>query len=116
MPDLNPRRYNHACMRYLDGVLLAGGVTQSRDVGGGQIKPDVNFFNLTSSSWQDFPPLNDYRSDHVLVPVDGVPTVIGGLDREYSEQLVDGSWQKWLKHQAAIYMSAVHVPSKEFHC
>ena len=97
-------------------MLLAGGVTQSSVGGGGHVMRDVNFFNLTSSSWQDFPSLNDYRSKHVLVPVDGVPTVIGGIDREYSEQLVDGSWQKWLKHQAANHMSAVHVPSDEFHC
>ena len=115
MPDLNLRRKSHACMRYLDGVLLAGGGTQT-SVSGGTTKPDVNFFNLTSSTWQDFPPLNESRDDHILVPVDGVPTVIGGIGKQYSEQFVDGSWQPWLEHQPAIHMSAVQVPSDEFHC
>ena len=116
MPDLNPGRSDHACMRYLDGVLLAGGVTQANVGGGGMVKRDVNFFNLTSSTWQDFPPLNYYRSDHILVPVDGIPTVIGDIRAQYSEQFVDGSWQPWLEHWPAIQMSAVQVPSDEFHC
>ena len=116
MPNLNPRRNSHACMRYLDGVLVSGGVETSGVGGGGHIKESVNFFNLTSSTWQDFSPMNHYRQTHILVSVAGVPTVIGGYDVEYSEQFMDEGWKPWIETTRAVRMAAVYVPSDEFHC
>ena len=102
-------------MRYLDGVFLTGGVMATSQ-SGGIVKSDVNFFNLTSSAWQNIPPMNYNRHDHILVPVDGVPTVIGGLGQHYSEQLREGSWKTWLEHNPAYAMSALQVDSDEFSC
>ena len=113
MPDLQPHRSKHECMKYKDGVLLAGGMENTDNYTGGYYRKDVEFFNLTSSAWQKFPPLNHGRAEHVLVPVNGHPTVIGGAtswdDKEVSEKLY-GRWLPWIKHNNDTrFMSAVKI-------
>ena len=77
---------------------------------------DVDFFNLTSSSWQKFPSLNDERYGHVLVSVNEVPTVIRGYGPNYSEQLLGDIWQPWVANKNTVTTAAVQVSSKDFHC
>ena len=119
MPDMEPGRYGPKCMNYMDGVMVAGGVFGGS---GGTVSNDVNFFNLTTNKWQKFPSLNCYcknccRSDHILAPVNDIPTVIGGFSSDYSEQYINGKWNNWIEQNPKVYShSFVQVPKDDFHC
>ena len=119
MPDMEPGRYGPKCMNYMDGIMVAGGVKASSDNGGGHISNDVNFFNLTSNLWQKFPYFM-FHYDHILAPVNGIPTVIGG-NRQYvtgySEQYINGKWNNWIKQNPIVDdHSFVQVSKDDFHC
>ena len=119
MPDMEPGRYGPKCMNYMDGIMVVGGVKATSENGGGYTSDDVNFFNLTSTMWQKFPSMNKYRYEHILAPVNGIPTVIGGgvgQSSYYSEQYINGRWNNWIEHTPVIYSSFVQVPKDDFHC
>ena len=119
MPDMEPGRLLHKCLNYKDGIMVAGGVIATSENGGYPPSNDVNFFNLTTNMWQNFPSMNQWHVDHILAQVNGNPTVIGGGAGEssyYSEQFINGRWNNWIEHTPVIYSSFVQVPKDDFHC
>ena len=117
MPDMEPGRYGPKCMNYMDGIMVTGGVIATSEGGSGYLSNDVNFFNLTTNMWQKFPSLEWIRSDHILAPVNGIPTVIGGFSSDYSEQYINGKWNNWIDQIPEVhYHSFVQVSKDDFHC
>ena len=113
MPDMEPGRYRPKCMNYMDGIMVAGGVKAKF----GEISNDVNFFNLTTNMWQKFPSMNQGHEIHILAPVNGIPTVIGGFSSDYSEQYINGKWNNWIEQNPKVFgHSFVQVPKDDFHC
>ena len=118
MPDMEPGRYGPKCMNYMDGIMVAGGVKATSENGGGYASNDVNFFNLTSNMWQKFPSMNEAMyARHILAPVNGIPTVIGGWYSDYAEQYINGNWNNWIEQNPKVFgHSFVQVPKDDFHC
>ena len=117
MPDMEPGRYGPKCMNYMDGIMVAGGVIATSENGGYPPSNDVNFFNLTSNIWQKFPSMNNARYAHILAPVNGIPTVIGGVFSNYSEQYINGKWNNWIEKNPRVHgHSFVQVSKDDFHC
>ena len=117
MPDMEPGRYDPKCMNYMDGIMVAGGVKATSEGGSGQHSNDVNFFNLTTNMWQKFPSMNKGRYGHILAPVNGIPTAIGGVFASYSEQYINGKWNNWIEQIPGVdYHSFVQVSKDDFHC
>ena len=117
MPDMEPGRYDPKCMNYMDGIMVAGGIIAHSENGRGYFSNDVNFFNLTSNMWQKFPSMNQERNNHILAPVNGIPTVIGGWGSDYAEQYINGNWNNWIEQNPRVYYhSFVQVPKDDFHC
>ena len=117
MPDMEPGRYDPKCMNYMDGIMVAGGVKATSEGGSGEHSNDVNFFNLTTNMWQKFPSMKQLRYNHILAPVNGIPTVIGGSFPNYSEQYINGKWNNWIEQNPQVYgHSFVQVSKEDFHC
>ena len=67
--------------------------------------------------WQKFPSMNKGRYGHILAPVNGIPTTIGGIFISYSEQYINGKWINWIEQNPKVYdHSFVQVPKDDFHC
>ena len=116
MPDMEPGRLDHKCLNYKDGIMVAGGIIAHSE-SSGHHSNDVNFFNLTTNMWQKFPSMNETRYDHILAPVNGIPTVIGGFSSDYSEQYINGKWNNWIKQNPIVDdHSFVQVSKDDFHC
>ena len=120
MPDMEPGRYRPKCMNYMDGIMVTGGVIADHESSGGHVSDDVNFFNLTTNVWQKFPFMKQSRYNHILAPVNGIPTVIGDSYSnysDYSEQYINGKWNNWIEQNPNVFgHSFVQVPKDDFHC
>ena len=120
LPDMEPGRYGSKCINYMDGIMVVGGECNPTD-STYYTSNDVNFFNLTSNIWQKFPSMNNARYAHILAPVNGIPTVIGGNSGQglvtYSEQYINGKWNNWIEQIPGVdYHSFVQVSKDDFHC
>ena len=116
MPDMEPGRLLHKCLNYKDGIMVAGGTIAVTEQSG-YLSNDVNFFNLTTNMWQKFTSMNQGHEFHILAPVNGIPTVIGGVFSNNSEQFINGKWNNWIELNPDIYEhSFVQVPKDDFHC
>jgi hypothetical protein len=109
LADLSPPRMRHACLAWQGGVLVTGGL-----VAGSVPSAAAQLFNLTSEKWEELPPLEEARSEHILVEVDGRPTVIGGEGAARSERWADGAWRQHVEHTPVVMLSGLQVPGG--HC
>lgn len=114
--DLPQSRYQHACMKYGDGVLVTGGVHNYK----GTILKDATFYNLTTNIWEDWPPTLTWRHMHNMFDISGVPMVIGSCRSDpLAEVFIGGEWIPWAGIDVGerdCFASAVQVSSQDFSC
>jgi len=116
LDDMDPPRLLHACMLHQGGILVTGGKVVEGPGGRLVDFAGTNLLNFNSGRWQQLGDMNQPRSEHILVHVEGVPTVIGGESASFSEQLVNGSWHQHVIHTPAVMISSIMVDPLDFHC
>lgn len=116
LDNMDPPRLLHACMLHQGGVLVTGGKVAGGPGGSLVDFAGTQLLNFNSGRWQQLGDMNQPRSEHILVQVEGVPTVIGGESASFSEQLLNGSWQQHVIHTPAVMIASVMVDPLDFHC